>query len=92
MVHIKKNKLLYTKLISNKDFLYNPGNREALQVVRAIKNLTVKAEEARGTRVRSVGREDPPEEGMGTHSSVPAWRSLAGYSPQGRELGRPEAT
>ena len=26
------------------------------------------------TRVRSLGREDPPEEGMATHSSILAWR------------------
>ena len=26
------------------------------------------------TRVRSLGQEDPPEEGMATHSSVLAWR------------------
>ena len=28
----------------------------------------------RETRLRSLGREDPLEEGMGTHSSIPAWR------------------
>ena len=37
-------------------------------------------------RVPSLGREDPLEEGMATHSSILAWRiprqrSLAGYSP-----------
>ena len=26
------------------------------------------------TRVRSLGTEDPPEEGMATHSSILAWR------------------
>ena len=36
-------------------------------------------------RVRSLGREDPLEEGMATHSSILAWefhehRSLEGYS------------
>jgi len=50
-------------------------------VVLAVKNLTAKAEEVRGMQVRSVGREDPLEEGIGTHASIPAWRSLAGYSP-----------
>ena len=35
---------------------------------------------------RSLGREDPLEKGMTTHSSILAWkssrqRSLAGYSP-----------
>ena len=42
-----------------------------------------------GVQVRSLGREDPLEEEMATHSSIPAWeshgrRSLAGYSPWGR--------
>ena len=41
-------------------------------------------------RVQSLGWEDPLEEGMGTHSSILAWkihgeRSLAGYSPWGRK-------
>ena len=41
------------------------------------------------TRVRSLGWEDPLEEGMATHSSIPALenphgqRSLVGYSPRG---------
>ena len=39
-------------------------------------------------RVRSLGQEDPLGEGMGTQSSILAWRipwtgSLAGYSPWG---------
>ena len=38
------------------------------------------------TWVRSLGQEDPLEQGMATHSSIFAWkirgqRSLAGYSP-----------
>ena len=49
----------------------------------AVKNLPAKQE----TRVPSLGREDPLEEEMATHSSILAWkkshgqRSLAGYSP-----------
>ena len=40
------------------------------------------------TRVRSLGREDPLEKEMATHSSILAWethgqRSLVGYSPCG---------
>ena len=39
-------------------------------------------------RVRPLGREDPLEKGMATHSSSLVWethgqRSLAGYSPWG---------
>ena len=49
--------------------------------------------------VPSLGGEDPLEEGMAAHSSIPAWnipwteRSLAGYSPWGRKgLDTTEAT
>ena len=35
------------------------------------------------TQVRSLGREDPPEEGMATHSSILAWRI-----PRTEEAGR----
>ena len=42
------------------------------------------------TRVQSLGREDPLEKEMATHSSIlarriPRQRSLAGYSPCGRK-------
>ena len=30
--------------------------------------------ETQETLVRSLGQEDPPEEGMATHSSILAWR------------------
>ena len=49
------------------------------------------------TRVRSLGREDPLQEGMATHSSFLAWRSpwmggLEGFSPQSlKELDTTEA-
>ena len=41
-------------------------------------------------QVRSLGGEDALEEGVATHTSILAWRihgqrSLAGYSPRGRE-------
>ena len=44
----------------------------------------------RETQVRSLGREDPLEKEMATHSSILAWkshgqRSLVGYSPRGRK-------
>ena len=39
-------------------------------VAQAVKNLTVMQE----TWVRSLGREDPLEKGMATHSSILAWR------------------
>ena len=52
-----------------------------------VKNLPAMGE----TQVLSLGREDPLEKGIATHSSVLAWktpwteRSLAGYSPWGRK-------
>ena len=39
-------------------------------VAQLVKNLPAMWE----TWVRSLGREDPPEEGMATHSSILAWR------------------
>ena len=43
------------------------------------------------TQFRSLGREDPLEEGMATHSSILAWkthgqRSLVGYMFKGSKL------
>ena len=62
-----------------------------------VKNLPVNAGHMRD--VGSIlGREDPLEENMATHSSMLAWnshgqRSLAGYSPSGhKESDKTEAT
>ena len=49
-------------------------------MAQTVKNLPA----MQGTWVRFLGREDPLEEGMATHSSILAWkshaqRSLAGY-------------
>ena len=46
-------------------------------VAQMVKNLPATWE----THVQSLGREDPLEKEMATHSSTPAWRILAGYSP-----------
>ena len=49
-------------------------------------------------QVRSLGREDPLEEEMATHSSILAWRiprteEPSGLSPRGcKESDRPEGT
>ena len=61
----------------------------ASQVAQLVKNLPASAED-QGTRVRSLGPEDPLEEEMATHSSVlvgksHGQRSLVCYSPQGHE-------
>ena len=47
-------------------------------------------QETQETRVRSLGREDPLEQEMATHSSILAWkshgqRSLGRYSPWDRK-------
>ena len=49
-------------------------------------------QESQETQIRSLGGEDPLEEGLATHSSILAGqshgqRSLAGYSPRGRRVG-----
>ena len=54
------------------------------QVAQGVKNLP----EMQEAQVRSLGRKDPLEKGMATHSSILAWkipwtRSLAGYSSGG---------
>ena len=42
-------------------------------MVLVVKNLPTNAGDTE-TQVQSLGREDPLEEGMATHSSVLAWR------------------
>ena len=50
-------------------------------VAQVVKNLPA-MQEIEETWVRSLGREDPLEEGMTTHSSILAWRA-----PQTEESG-----
>ena len=45
-----------------------------------VKNLPAETQE---TQVRSMGREDPLEEGTTTHSSILAWRILWNEEPGG---------
>ena len=68
-------------------------NSKYLNINRAsqVKNLPANV----GDAVQSLGREDPLQMEMTTHSSILAWkipwRSLAGFSPQGcKELDRTE--
>ena len=42
-------------------------------MAQLVKNLPA-LQETQETRVSSLGWEDPPEEGMATHSSILAWR------------------
>ena len=55
-------------------------------VAQTVKRLTSMPE----TQVQSLGRENPLEKEMATHSSILAWKShgqrnLVGYSPWGRK-------
>ena len=70
----------------------------ASQVVLEVKNLPANAWDVKDMG-SSLGREDPLEKGMATHSSIFAWdnphgqRSLADYSPCGcKESETTEAT
>ena len=60
-----------------------PKRAWASLVAQTVKNPP----EMQETQVRSLGGEDPLEEGIATHSIILAWRipmdkrSLAGYSP-----------
>ena len=58
----------------------------ASQVELVVKNLPADAGDIKGT-VRSLGWEDPLEEGMATPSSILAWRI-----PWAEELGRLQST
>ena len=48
-------------------------------VAQTVKNLSAMQE----TQVRSLGREDPLEKGMATHSTILAWRILWTGEPGG---------
>ena len=48
-------------------------------VARMVKNLPAMLE----TQIRSLGREDPLEKGMATHSSILAWRIPWTEEPSG---------
>ena len=59
----------------------------AYQVVLVVRNPPTNAGDIRQKHAGSLGWEDPPEEGMATHSSSLAWRILwteeiGGYSTQ----------
>ena len=61
---------------------------EFTMVAWTVQNLSATQE----SPVRSLGQEDPLEEGMATHSSILAWRvpwkeEPGGLHPQGRRVG-----
>ena len=72
-------KVLYSPLLCHDHPTISLLKDRADLLARTVKNLPAVQE----AWVRSLGREDPPEKGMATHSSVLAWRipgtgSLAG--------------
>jgi len=61
-------------------------------MAQAVKNLSV-MQETQERRVRSLGREDPLEEEMATHSSILAWEipwteKLSGLQTMGWQTAR----
>ena len=58
-------------------------------MAQTVKNLPATQEE---TRVQSLGREDPLEKGMVTHSSILAWKIPWTEEPGGpQSIGRKES-
>ena len=56
----------------------------------ALKNLPA-VKKPQETQVRSLGQEDPPEEGMATHSSILARRIPCTEEPGGLQSMEPES-
>ena len=71
--------------VNEMDFLLSFFNVDCLRLTQTAKHLPAVQE----SQIPPLGREDPLEEGMATHSSILAWRIswteelLAGYSPRG---------
>ena len=60
-------------------FIKDLGQKGASLVAQTVKNLPTMRE----TQVPSLGREDPLQKGMATHSSVLAWRIPWAEEPGG---------
>ena len=70
------------------DWVGHPRGRGTTQAALEVKSLPA----VQQTQVRSLGWEDPLEEGVATHPRIVAWRphgqrSLACYSPRGHRVG-----
>ena len=61
---------MLTFALSSLVFVWDHSCLRTSQVALVVKNLPVIQE----MRVQSLGQEDPPKEGMETHSSILAWR------------------
>ena len=57
-------------------FLFNPDHDPWLPRWLSGKDLPVTQEETQEMQVLSLDREDPLEEGMVTHSGIPAWKIM----------------
>ena len=65
-------------------FIKDLGQKGASLVAQTVKNLPTMRE----TQVPSLGREDPLEKGMATHSNVLAWRIPWAEEPGGATVHR----
>ena len=80
------------KTLIQKDTYTLMFRARASQVVLVVNNTPANAGDIKD-EVQPLGLEDPWEEEMATHSSIPAWRILVDYSPQGhKESSMTEAT
>ena len=70
-----------SKLMQWWGFWEAPSALTLLLVTQLVKNLPA----VRESWVRSLGWEDPLQEGKATHSSILAWRIHGLYSPWGRK-------
>jgi len=59
-----------TKIRSLSSWFFFPHVRDNSLVAQMVKNLSAMQE----TWIQSLGREDPLEKEMATHSGIPAWR------------------
>ena len=66
----RSNHVLYTFNLHSTICQLDLSNTWASQVAQTVKNLFAVQE----TWIRFLGREDPLEKGMATHSSILAWR------------------
>ena len=65
--------------VSTSHLKYMRTHKLTLNVAQMVKNLPAMQE----TRIQSLGRKDPLEKGMATHSSTPAWRIPRTEEPGG---------
>ena len=60
-------------LVSNADLSVIQNCRQLYIQFRLVAQMVKNLPAMQKTWVQSLGWEDPPEEGMATHSSIPAW-------------------